>query len=505
MRWLLSSERHSITVPLCAVAVVLLCVAGLQPHLPNHDVAQFMYGGRAMLGGATLYRDFIEMNLPTVYYASAMPMLLAERLGLSPNTGLLLCVFAVVALSLAVSARLLRRAGLAGNGGLLLLVLAVEVLPVFRHFGQREHLFAVLALPYVLSFLEPAEGEGGGWAVWAAGVLAGLGLSLKVYFFVLPLFVEAAAGWTWRGRRQSWVAAFVGGGCLAVALWRHPEYVHDLVPLARATYGGWEVPPLQILRNEGLASSVLALWLAGRLPPDPRHGRVRLLLSAAAAAGLAVAVMQNKGYDYHFLPAIVPSLLLLSVVLADALAAMRRGDTGVQFGAVLVAALLLAWDGGRAVRDMVHPFNYNETSAEMAKDVARWGGGRPLVGLSVHVFPTFPYLLRHGGQWGLRYPSLWPLAGYLKAGGRGPVGERLAEVRHSVAEDMATAAPCLVFVDTLHWWNADFDLLGFLSQDPQFAAQWRQYRPVGRVDGYDLYARCPAAGSESAGVSRAFP
>lgn len=473
---------------LAAVLVMAAAEAGLQPHLINHDVAQFLYGGRALLSGATLYRDFIEMNLPTTYLASTLPVLVAQGLGLNMAAALQLSVLVAVAASVALSALILNRAPLQRRPELLLLVLVGELLPAFHHFGQREHLFVILAFPYVLSFL--MVGRVVPVAI-AAGVLAGLGLSLKPYFFILPLFIEAAMWRRWWGHVQSWFALGVGGTVMAAALWRHPEYITDLLPLARATYGGWEAPPLLLISIDGLSSSVLAFWLAARIPDNAGRGQARLLAGAATAAGIAIAVMQNKGYDYHMLPAVVPaSLLLLAVLLDWTDASHVDARRARMWPAIVLAALLLSWNGARFLRDAAVPFDYHDTNRKLAPIVAEWGGGHPIAGLSVHVFPTFPYLMRYGGEWALRYPSLWPLVGYFKAGGTAPPSADLVTLRSIVTEDMETKAPCLVFVDTWDWGFVRHPFVEFLSGDPRFAALWKNYRLVDGIDGYDIYSRC---------------
>lgn len=479
--------RKQALILILAVLMTAAVVLGLRPHLINHDVAQFMYGARVMLAGGTLYRDFIEMNLPTAYWLSALPVLLASLTGIDPGAALMLCMMAGVALSLALCALVLNRSAVARREELLLLVLAAELLPAFHHFGQREHLFVILVLPYVLSVL--MEGRALALAL-AVAVPAGFGLALKPYFLVLPLFAEAAAPRRRWGHVQSWVGLAVAGAVLGASLWRHPEYVRDLLPLARATYGGWEAPLALFLSIDGFSSSALALWLAARLSPAAGRHPAIAPVAALLAAGLAIAAMQNKGYDYHMLPAVAGAVLLLALVLTDWVAAPPGARRPGTVPGVLLALFLLGWDGARFLRDALHPFDYVATGEKMAPVVERWGGAQPMAGLSVHVFPTFPYLLRHGGEWALRYPSLWPLVGYFKAGAATPPGPELQALRRIVAEDLETRRPCVVFVDTWGWWGARFPLVEFLSAEPRFAASWENYRLVDSIDGYDIYSRC---------------
>lgn len=477
-----------------ALLLTAAVVFGVRPHLINHDVAQFMYGARVLLAGGTLYRDFIEMNLPTAYWASALPVLLASATGMTPGAALVLCVMVAVALSLALCALVLNRSAVSRRDEVLLLILAAELLPAFHHFGQREHLCVILVLPYVLSVLMRAPAHG---LAVAVGMLAGFGLALKPYFVVLPLFVEAVAPSRRWGHEQSAVALGMAGAVLAAALWQHPEYVRDLLPLARATYGGWEAPLVLFLSIDGFSSSALALWLVVRLSPDVGRNPVSAPVSALLAAGLAIAAMQHKGYDYHMLPAVAGAVLLLSLTMMDwAMSPPVTRRPGTMPG-ILLVAFLLSWDGARFLRDALHPFDYVATGEKIAPVVERWGGATPVAGLSVHVFPTFPYLLRHGGEWALRYPSLWPLVGYFKAGATTPPGPELRALRRAVAEDLETRRPCVVFVDRWDWWGVSFPLVGFLSDEPHFAALWANYRLVDSIDGYDIYSRCT--------LERAFP
>ena len=465
-----------------ALAVAALAPWVLAPHLINHDVAQFMYGGRAALGGLRLYTQFIEMNLPSAYYLAALPALLGEELGIGAAGGLVLFVMAAIAAALGLCAHFLRRAAIPDADWLLLALLVAMLLPAVRHFGQREHLLAVLSLSYALSFLVPRAGIAG----VLAGVLAGIAMGQKPYFLVLPLFLELAAPWrqSWRPHAQSVAALLVAGLCLGAGLLRHPEYLTELLPLARGTYGAWDGVWLVMLLHQELMFGLALLLFACRLPSRPETAPVRRLLLAAAMAGLFLIFLQRKGYDYHYLPLMVPALALAALVLAD-IVALGLAAEAVLAGPLLALGLAVAIGAARV------PFDYHRTADQLAPLVARHGGDGVVGGLSIHPFPFFDLLMRHGGRWATRYASLWPLVGQLAHPER-PLDDTMRRIRGQLAEDLEREHPCVVVVDEYRWGAQRQGLLAFLQDDAHFARVWAAYAKVAQVDGYAVHSRCPA-------------
>jgi len=149
------SERSGRSARLAAwLALAPFAAAGAQYALTksmHQDVAYYVNAVERWLGGARLYRDMIDVNVPTIYWVMAAPVWIAQRLGLPSTLVFNLFVLALAALSAAAVWRLARRAVAgaslvpdAAAGALLIWCAAL----VGHDFGQREHLATILLAPY---------------------------------------------------------------------------------------------------------------------------------------------------------------------------------------------------------------------------------------------------------------------------------------------------------------------------------------------------------------------
>jgi hypothetical protein len=73
----------------------------------HHDVAYYVNAVERWLGGARLYRDMIDVNVPTIYWLMSLPVWTARQIGVAPT--LLFNLFALLLAALSVAT--IRQAG----------------------------------------------------------------------------------------------------------------------------------------------------------------------------------------------------------------------------------------------------------------------------------------------------------------------------------------------------------------------------------------------------------
>ncbi|MFC7609762.1 hypothetical protein [Teichococcus aestuarii] len=114
------------------------------------DVAWLLWVARQWLRGQELYVDLVEVNPPLIIWLSAVPVMIADALGLTAKQVALPMVAAGALLSAWASARWLRGtspvferppATFAAISCVLLAMPGVE-------FAQREHLLVIAVLPH---------------------------------------------------------------------------------------------------------------------------------------------------------------------------------------------------------------------------------------------------------------------------------------------------------------------------------------------------------------------
>jgi hypothetical protein len=502
-----------------AAAATVIVLLGLVPELlhPIHiDNAWLLQSAGRLMDGWRLYDDLVEiMNPPLIIWLYVLPVGLARSMGASP-----ILVFHIgVALIALVSVVLCRRliAGLTGpdaqvrERALTLLVLFV-LFPLLRDaFGQREHLILALTLPFL--FLASRRAAGlpvPAWVAAAIGGMAAVGMAIKPFYFLLWVTLEAwvllAGPSEARRLRPETVPV------LALAL-LYPIlvvlFVPSYLPFVRLVGGEYMyvhrqgfIPALLGDRTWlpiGGISAFLVLRRAARF----RHVWTPLAITTTIC--LALALAQQKGFRYHFYPALALGIILLGGLSLDLGSARLIGGrrlTAAAAGAAAVAALVTA--AAAALTRAQSGLHWRDSGlGRVIAFVRQQGPGQSLFvlhsGLREAVLAAYSGakpasqiselgLLLAVHREALRTPT--PLR-YHEPGQRGPL-ERFLVRR--VRDNLAQSEPHLVLViqpgpDRPESGEQRFDYLGYFSSDSVFSRLIRRYTFTGSIGRYDAYRR----------------
>ena len=338
------------------------------PKRINHDCAALLQEAGVFLDGGMPYCDFVDNNPPLITYLNVVPVALARLLGISPITtfhGI------VVGLLLASTLEILfllrqRSSGLRPPQRWLVLLAwaALSLLVDWQgDFGQREHLFVLLYVPYL--FLRILRFRGGSVATWLAvvlGIQAAVGASLKPHFLLAAAGVEAAllvASRRWRlvARPENVAAAIVvtayAAHWLFVPAAMREAFFYRWVPFFCRGYGAYDAGFRQILdgfRDSPLSMTALTGALIAALLCIRRRRRLHaylLAMVAFAVAGLLLLLVQHKGWSYHYVPFYAAGFLSLAMAVVAG-GRRRVSDKWLWGGGSLVfGALTLVWFTGR--------------------------------------------------------------------------------------------------------------------------------------------------------------
>jgi len=477
-----------------AAALLSASVLYQAPVLLNHDVGLFLHGASRLLDGAALYRDVVEINPPGAFFLSLPPAAVARLTGLPAPAAMKAWVVLLVLLSGALCLHAARRTLTGVSPGVracFLLALIALLLPAARDsFGQREHLLVILAMPYLVA----AAGWGAGSPLdgrraLLVGGLAGCGVALKPHFLLLwasiELYLAATRGPAslWK-RRENWGIALAGAAVALYLIVAAPDYFRRSLPLALGTYGLLNAPAVRLLLNPAALWTLGALVACYAVPPGPQLRFLRRVLAVGAVAVLAGAVVQRKGFDYHFYPAGALALLLITVVALDLAGRVEGMAWRVRrlFAAAAAALALLLAVQPRPPADSVVDTLLGVLNRPPAAETF------VLFGLSE--YPAFPTANYSPARWASRFSSVWFLPSLYAAGGRHGASSlyrrppEMQPLERGLFEDLVTdfvrERPRVVMIDcnTAGIGGSGFDLVEYLSQDPRFAALWPSYQPV---------------------------
>lgn len=472
------------------------------------DVAWLLWVARQWLRGEELYVDIVEVNPPLIVWVSAVPVMIADALGLTAKQ-VALPLFAAAALGSAWgTARLLRGvaplfaqpvATFAAIACVLLAMPGVE-------FGQREHLMVIAVLPHLALLVRKLEGlpVRRGLAL-GAGALAGLGCALKPRY-LLGLAVIELAGWLHRGFRIRFspIAAFAVAGLYAVGiLVFYPAFVERAVPLALTLYGGTDSSFWVLLRESrlllaGLAACALLLAVTPRR--DPLFSLL-LVLTGFAAAATVVMFLDGKNWFYHRIPAL---MMVTFALLCWVIEALRRGAGAARLRPVLLLAALVpltlfaAQTSGRLYERLVLAVEPDTTTEVRLERLIRREKVRSYVAFSEWIGLGFPVINDTNVTWASRFDSMWALRGEIWKARQDGVAPEEWPIRHWVVQDFMEGCPDLVVVDRR---GEAMNYPAILSQaNAGFAAVWARYRQIAVVDGLQVYRRQGEGCGQAAGT-----
>ncbi len=191
----------------------------------NHDVAWLLEATRRWVGGATLYRDVVEINPPLIFI---------EYLVFSGGILTKYALIAGVCFAILISSFWVLR----WRGPGLLVSLALT-LTATLDFGQRDHLALIFLVPFLLAPSGLSRRERIALGVWAF-----LGLGLKPHFLLIPAAFVASQCYLAKSFKPAFTAQnwTIGALCLVwpatVALiW--PQYFAEIIPLGKAVYSAF--------------------------------------------------------------------------------------------------------------------------------------------------------------------------------------------------------------------------------------------------------------------------
>lgn len=489
-------------------AAAFLLVA-LFPPL-NHDVAAVLNFAERMLAGERLYADLIDVNPPLIFLLNLLPAAIGAWTPLGAVTALLACLLGLCALAAWMTLRLARLAAPPVEAACLGLAVPLATLAAGYDFGQREHLMAVAALPYLFLSARRMEGLPTGLGLTlGAALLAATGFALKPHFLAVPGLVEALV-LLYRGPRRllrdpvPWVMAGFWLAYLASLPLLFPDYLGEVVPLVwdyyldLGSFAWW-----QVILTERLGTALMLLLPLSVVATRRGAGALPKVLAAAALGAAVAAVVQHKGWSYHALPVRLLAGLLAVVLAARWLDRALSAPLAVRAAPALaaVAAFGLGIHGFAGAEAPWREITWSwSRGGEVTALLKREAYGERLLVLSPDIFPVFPALNYARAQSTLRTMNLWLLQGVYHDCPAD--GSRYREswampraeffVYRTVAEDFSRAPPAAILVSTrpgIPACGKAFDVLEYFSRHPLFAETLRRYRLAAEVEGYRLLRR----------------
>ena len=319
---------------LTSVCLLLTLIhAAAFPRFITSDVGLFLEVGNKLLDGERPYVDYEENNFPMIHVLNVIPAGLGRITGLPPTVWIQVCTIILLIGSLALTWRLLTRYAGAGVAtvGVFSLALTSFDLMILTDWAQREHLFVLMFMPWLILRVMRREGHSlGRGESLLIGLLAGIGLAIKPYFVIVGLLPEVVGVLT--TRRWKIITPEVLGVVVVAALHAlyfalNPDVLNAFVLLLQRlslSYNSYSEIDLAALVPLILFHIVLTLFpvvlvaLGLRFQTVP-HGML-WAVGAMSMGGCVAYIMQHKGWAYQGIPFLIPDVMLVVFLVREGIA-----------------------------------------------------------------------------------------------------------------------------------------------------------------------------------------
>jgi hypothetical protein len=487
------------------------------------DQSWYLYAAGRMLDGAHLYgADVQDTNPPLIIWMSTIPVALARAIGVTPRTGLILSLIVltcgIIFWSLRLNAdsnRVSAKQFALWFGGLLLAVTTIlpnltlqERLKDF--FGQREHIIALLVLPYLFAVVRRLEARGlSTFEGILIGLAAAVGFSLKPHHLLVVAVIEVLIFYRTRRVRNlirpELVTLALGGLMYCTAVWIFtPDYIKTVIPIDVKVYGYWgHSPVLEIISQANSLRAILAAVIALIILRGSGSERLASTFLVAGSAAFLAYLVQGKGWGYHLLPCqIFISLSLGTSAIGHFLRWVNQREVPItrQIASTFVAAITTVIVVGAYYPNRAQAL---AKSDQESTEVALVATGRP-AGTPILVLPglsstILTLAVDRNFVWASRYfYLLLPPEILQNAGGPAAVRNHAIEeyadnyvrtLRADYVADFERWLPKIVFIPSDSITPTRFDVIDWLSIDPRFASIWTHYKFAKQTDQYAVYLR----------------
>lgn len=465
-KWSDFATRHS--SPKVLVTLVVLAIATLfflpRYNVVDYDVAFLTWTAGRLLGGAVYGHDVLDVNLPLAPLIYMPAALVSPLVGF--DWGVRLWMLFITLLSLLCVWNITDKA-LRLPTTVVLFLFVTFAFP--NHFGQREQIALLLCAPYVAA---PAKGRG--WAL-LSGLMAGIGFSLKPFFlipFLAIMFVRRRVG------TEERMILVVGAAYAFILLVFFKVYLLEMIPLAWATY--WAISfPLAAKIGQPLFIVLASVPMSLAAAPQPQ---ARSYL-AATLGFTASAVLQNKGFVYHFIPAYGFLALYLTVMSFNA-----RKAVALFMAVFLLLEAYMIMSSAQYWRGLQD--EQRQVDAELREVIDK---SESYTSFVPEPYPGFPLAIRTPA----RYVGIASIPLAITAVAKYELGfaegdatlAKTFAVEQALRELANKPEVVITLNGSLNVDGRPFSMLDWLSKDARFREAWASYAPERTIGPFRIYRR----------------
>ena len=358
-----------------SLLLVFLVAWFLQDYfILNSDVSWLIHASTRLLSGGSYTDSFFETNPPFILYLYS-PIVLFKKLYLISNSiAIKAYVFLLSSISLYLCFISLKK--IYKNNNLLLSTFLITLCVIYlilpmNEFGQREHLLIIFTFPYFLLMATQLDVSTKTITItknqiMLIGLMAGLGFTIKPYFYIAFLSVELyylfrIRKLTCNIRSETTIIFLVLLAYFFLIYYFNFDYITTIIPLIiNLYYQTYSIPLTKILTdNQSLFiyTIIIFYWINFDKKND---NNLLNILFLALIGFLAEFIIQRMGWYYHALPMLSVSILLSIVIYTNLIRKSHWPLFNFLFNACLLLALSIYFIRHAYIVQTLlnHPFTY---------------------------------------------------------------------------------------------------------------------------------------------------
>lgn len=487
------------------ISTIFICSAfWLQNHLMfNSDVSYLLYVTKLLFSGKTYVTDFFETNPPMIFYLYSPVVAFSKNFHLNLSLTLFFYIAILSCISISIIFYFLKKIQTPSFVlyGLLSVLFFLMLCFPTTQFGQREHLFFILTLPYF--FAASVQSKNGFLSVWI-GLLAGLGFALKPYFLLPLVFVESYfilksrsfLGWV---RIESFVVLCVLVVYLLTTIYFFQTYFTVVLPLINLFYFSsirvaWSIifsNSYVLFSMSVLIASVFFLF-KGKI--KNRHSEhLKIILTLALAGYIAMFLVTHTAWFYHIIPAVSLACVLLSIYYFEFFNLNKHKKGFCIFAGIVLFFIPL-------INFSLTSYVYvKDQTKNMQQDLLNYFSlqkkEKSIMCLSVNMINNcFPLIPDSHNRYGSRYPFFWWGRGLVLAERNQTLPKKILlqnknYLIQSVVDDLSHYQVNWIIINKKYASLGNgLSIIDYFSQNRNFQNAFKKYHYQTTVGDYVLYS-----------------
>ena len=442
----------------------------------NVDSTWLLYCANEMLNDATLYVDLIIVNPPLMIIYSILPVIFSKLVSIPFASSYIFFVLILIAISMILSWSILKKYYLGKVDNLRYYLYGIGFIltvSISSDFGQREHLFMIFALPYILMMLYKDKINLSFFTIVFIAVFASLGFNIKPHFFLIFIGIELVYMLHCKKissifRVESLIIICSGFLYLLLIFMKFPEYIDFIIPLGMQTYAISSTKSyIYLLSQYDILLLILTIIFWISFTKRKIDFSIKIFFTLIISS-LIIYLLQKKGWPYHRLPLfIIIELFLIHIIIN----LLEKKSKILAFAFVPIIFYILI-----VKIPVLHKL------LELENIIQNQPSGSKIHVLSTDITRGQPMLVKKNQKWASRFPALFIL--------NSAVNHNNESVKtylfNALIEDIKKYEP-----DTIIFCGkySSFDYYRYFSQNQQLKEIYDTYYTKSVIDGYTILSK----------------